>query len=293
MSEPTWGQPGLFQNIPFEQYAALPAVNNTLLQYFCETPADAKAFLDGGGETSDALEFGIGAHCLMLEPVRFEEQFAIGPDVKLNTKEGKEAWGAFLRSNPGKRPIRGAAGAEMLGMRKALFDHPLASKILTCEGMNEVTLIWRDKETNLLMKCRLDRHLAWEGATAVADYKTARCAARRHFARAYWDCKYFMQEAIYRDGTEAVIGEAPEHFFFIAQEKNGIYRANVFEFPEERVEQGRQLYRRLLRAYAECKEQNFWPAVSPLGYDYDIRVIHEDVPEYMTRSLVGAGDVED
>lgn len=274
-------KPGIYENLTYEEYAAIQAVSRSLLAALASTPADAQQFLLGGGETTKALEFGIGSHCLMLEPKRFDAEFRIGPDVKLNTKEGKAEWAAFTEKHQGKTHIRGADGLALLGMRDRLFQHPLASRLLTANGANEVVIVWRDGSSGLLCKLRLDRLIKWEGAQAIVDYKTTADASRRGFPRSYGDYLYYMQEAFYCGGVQAVIGEPVPSFFFIAQEKKAPYKANVFRFPSYRVEQGRKLYRDLLEVYAACEKSGQWPAID--GREYLADVIEADVPAFSMR----------
>lgn len=270
--------PGIYTGLTFEEYAAIPAVSRTLLVKLASTPADALAFMQGPGETTKSLEFGIGAHCLMLEPERFATEFAIGPDVKLNTAEGRTEWTRFSCQHRGKRLIRGADGRDLMGMRDRLFQHPLANLLMRAPGTNEVVFVWRDKATSLLCKVRIDRFFSWDGQAAALDFKSTSDASKSGFPRSYGDFLYYLQEAFYTDGIVAATAEPLPNFFILAQEKTNPYRANVFRFASHRVQQGRQLYHDLLEVYAACMKSNHWPAID--GREYLAEVIEADVPAF-------------
>ncbi len=274
-------EPGIRFELTYEQYAAIPAVSRSLLVAMATSPADGQQFMLSGGESTKALDFGIGSHALTLEPERFHSEFAIGPDVKLNTTAGKLEWMEFCRCHPGKQHIRGADGADMLGMRKRLFEHPVAKRLLTGDGENELVMVWRDKGSGSLCKIRPDRMTLWNGETAVVDYKTTTDASRTGFPKSYGQYLYYLQQAFYVDGITAVCGDPPMHFFFIAQEKKAPYKCNVFEFPSHRVEQGRRLYRELLEVHAACVKADSWPAID--GREYLAGVIESDVPNFAMR----------
>jgi len=269
-------------DLTYELYAQIPALNKSLLSKMASTPADALLYLQSGGEMSDDLLFGIGAHCLLWEPARFAAHFTIGPDVKLNTKEGKAEWANFCAGNPGRTHIRGKDGQAMLGMRAALQEHPLASAIVRASGMAESTMVWRDEFTGAWCKARPD----WDfvindeisglladsgvnldaGVPVMADYKTARDASKWGFSKAYGTYKYYLQEAMYRDGRAVAMGEDPAAFFFIAQEKTAPYKCNVFTFDRQRVDQGRRLYREMIDLHKQCMLRRQWPALDGREY---------------------------
>lgn len=91
------------------------------------------ASLAGGDSETKAKTRGSIIHAAMLEPDRFDAEYAIGPSVDLRTKAGKSAWEAFAAENPGKELVRGADGDAMLAARASIWKHPKARELLGCE----------------------------------------------------------------------------------------------------------------------------------------------------------------
>lgn len=101
-------EPGVYSDVPDTAYFSWDCASNSQLSDIHEhCPAVARhAFMNPKQPTDEQL-IGTYTHCLALEPERFAREFAIGPDVNLNKKDGKDQWTAFCNANPGKTHIRG------------------------------------------------------------------------------------------------------------------------------------------------------------------------------------------
>jgi exodeoxyribonuclease VIII len=263
-------EPGIYTGMPFEEYLAIDAINQTGLKLFGRSPAHYlhSVIQEDEEDESAAKQRGTICHAGVLEPERFEQEYVIGPFVDLRTKAGKEEWAAFCAKHPGKYHIRGADGAAMLGARRAIWSQPFAKQILSDRGPIEVAVVWRDKPTGLLCKCRVDK--LCEKMGIVIDLKTTPDAREDYFERSAWKFGYYRQAAMILDGL-AAHRLVYDLFCIIAVESNPkIHQgSNVYEMLQEAMERGRRENAKALAKLAECKKTGKFPGYNddpiPLG----------------------------
>lgn len=275
--------PGLYRNVAAETYFSWDAASSSTLNLIrTASPAHVLALREGRIKyDSDAKDRGTGAHAAILEPGVFVETYAIGPDVKLNTKEGKLAWQMFEDAHPGKTLIRGKDGAAILGMRDAVIDHPKIKPILDARDGTELSLVWIDKETGVLCKGRIDV-AAVSRLRTLLDLKSTRSAKRNKFARAIGDYGYHVQAAMYLAGAWANGLEA-DIFAFAAVESAPPYCAARYVLDDRSLLAGATEMHRLLAIYRECITTGLWP-----GHVDDDREI--GLNEWTLREIEGADD---
>ncbi len=153
----------------------------------------------------------------------------------------------------------------------------VAGGMLEPEGLQtEVSLIWKDADTGLLCKARIDLLRFEEGI--IADFKKVQNADVHAFTRTVYERRYDIQAAHYAAGAIALFG-GDWRFLFIGVELNEkqANSANVVELDEmEPVgESGlttwqlaRVSRQTMLRDYAQCKRSGVFPgytnAVKPI-----------------------------
>jgi len=160
--------------------------------------------------------------------------------------------------------------AKVLGMSASVRAHPIAHRLLVTEGEAEVTLRWKDADTGIECKARVDRHL--HRLRAAVDLKTTEDARLEMFRRTMARYGYHRQEAMYRDGL-AALGEPVEHFIFVAVEKTAPYAVAVYSVDAGARAKGRASIHQDLRTLAECFGRDVWP-----GYDTGIQSL--SLPEW-------------
>jgi hypothetical protein len=245
--------------MPDPEYRAVDAVSSTLLKNcyrFC--PAVAKAKHDGLTDDDDSPELvtGIATHVGVLQPEQFEERYAIGPDVKLNTNAGKAEWAAFEATHPGKICLRSEPGAAVLGIRQSIWNHPEAKALLQQATETELSLFWIDEATGMRCKARLD--ILARGIMAMPDLKTCQSAKRERFVYHAFDYGYHIQLCHYWAGCAAnqiTIEDAP----IIACEKKPPYVVEVFNPSPRWFAEGEATRRKMLSVVAACNESGKWP----------------------------------
>lgn len=216
--------------------------------------------------SKDEFDFGHAAHKLVL---------GSGPEIVVvdaedwKTKAAREQRG--LARDKGAVPLLLADWVKAQAMAAVLREHPLASVLFRPDrGDPEQSLFWVDDDTGIWCRARLD----WlperrnDGRLIILDYKTAQSASPEHLERAVYNYGYFQQAAFYLDGAEALnLGDDPA-FLFVVQEKAPPYLITVIELDTQALCIGRDLNRRALEIYRDCRESGIWP-----GYSSEIELI--------------------
>lgn len=200
---------GIHFDIDFENYCRIPAVNKSSLAlaklslahyYFRSAPVDAPHF-----------RLGSLIHAGKLEPEMLEQRYVVIPESLVTetqrlgvlengkeyaspkaTKIYKSLLARFLAEHPGRQEVSQQWFDDMQGMLSSMDECP-RSHALFQSGWPEVTLLWRDPETNLLCKARID----WLCEDAdQADVKTANDIVRWKVE----DYDYHIQCASYLEG---------------------------------------------------------------------------------------------
>lgn len=212
------------------------------------------------------FSFGHAAHRLVL---------GVGPDIVVvdadswRTKGAQEARDAAEAE--GKTPLLPRDYEVVMAMLVALHAHPVARALFDDRtGRPEQSLFWRDPETGIMCRARLDwlRHTDTDRRLIVPDFKTAVSAAPERFERALHDYGYNRQAAWYLDGVKALgLADNPA-FVFVVQEKTPPYLVSTFEPDALSLEAGRHYNRQARLVYAECQASGRWP-----GYSDEVELI--------------------
>lgn len=246
--------PGLYPNVAFKDYLALPYVSNSYLGRLVKCPAKAKIPL----EDTPSLSLGRAVHTVVLEGKdAFFGAYAIAPNVDKRTIVGKAEWLAYQTANAGKAIISQDASDKILAISNAVYRHPWASRLLA-ENVTEQTVIWQDSETGLTCKARPDA-VPDEGKLILADLKTTTDADEFAFTRSIVKYGYARQAAFYLDGYNAARGTQLDTFIIIAVETEAPYRTEVYLLDEDLIQYGRDQYKRILQIEQRCRAENSYP----------------------------------
>lgn len=202
-------------------------------------------------EDTTSLKVGRAAHTAILEPHKFEAEFAVWD----GDRRGK-AFAAFAEQHPEQTILRLTEYEACLGMRNAVRAHPVASGLLA-RGDAEVALLWTDEETGLACKARID----WLGDDCLVDLKTTSDVEPIRFGITAGRMGYHGQLAFYLRGLKAKGLELPAKI--VAVESAAPHDVAVFALSEDDLWLGDCEVSRLLKLVAECKERNEWPGSCP------------------------------
>lgn len=263
-------RPGVYYDVPFDQYRQIDAVNHGLLLTLeTYSPLHAKWLRENPPTDTPALRIGRAAHALVLEPETFAERWVVAPDVDRRTKEGREEWEQFVRQSQGREILSPAEYEAIRAMATAIESQRLHK--LVRAGRAEVVLIWDDPDTALRCKARLD-YLHHERGLFVIDFKTTESAAEDAFAWSIQKYGYFSQAAFYCMGCEEIFGQTPG-YTWLAAEKAPPYAVAGYQIQSATLNAGTEFCRRALRHYRRCLDADDWP-----GYPDEVRPL--DMPRW-------------
>lgn len=219
---------GICHGMTDGEYFAHPAIDQTLLKRFMESPR-AYAWARLHPSDTGALAFGRAAHSLVLDSGPTVE-----PRLDGRTTEGKEQ---RLRAEHDDLVLLGSADWEKLSDMMA--NKPDMRRL--SPGRPEVAVFATDPETGLELKCKID----WlpdrpddDGTMRLYDYKTTGHAATDFNSSAY-RFGYHVQAAFYMMLYRRATGYAgPLRFRFVVQEKQPPYDWMLYEMDEADPEIG-------------------------------------------------------
>src|ERR1035437_10278252 len=189
---------GVHHDMSSTEYRAIDAAHYTALKLFAKTPAHVIEYLLRPPAETPAMRLGHACHAAILEPTAFANAYAVAPKCDGRTKEGKATWAAFEASTkPGAILLKSNEGEAVAAMRDAAWANPLLAEMLGGEGRNEMSIVWKDKETGVLCKSRIDRIKRFRDYNAVADVKTCRSADLWRFLGDAAKMLYHLQAGMY------------------------------------------------------------------------------------------------
>jgi hypothetical protein len=201
--------PGFYSGIDEPEYGGWDAVRSSDLKY--PTEAHRVAAKAAGDKQTDAQRLGIDVHCAVLQP----KVFAASRESELNAKDR----------------------AICTGIRDSLWSHPTISRLLEAVKTVEESAVWKDAETGLMCKMRMDA--GCDGLGLLLDLKTTKNAAADAFGKDAWQYKYHVSAAHYLNGCDA-LGRPLRHFTIIAVEKVPPFAAAAYNVEYDLLEIGRQ-----------------------------------------------------
>jgi hypothetical protein len=241
--------PGIYPAMSFPDYLALEAASKGKLHAIhTKTPAHALVTR----EPSKEMVWGTAFHLALLEPAKFETGVAMNPHDG-RTKAGKD----FVAENAGKVIVNTSDYNDIIRARDVLLGNPTIRALVQREGMTEATGIWIDPETGVLCRCRPDHYVP--DLKIMVDLKTTTNAGPDAFARTAETFGYDIQDAMYSEGWGLAGGGDVEDFIFVVVEREPPYAHAIYQLDEPERARGRQIMRKALARYAECKGAGRWP----------------------------------
>lgn len=214
-------------------------------------------------EPKDDFDVGTAIHTAVLEPDLLESTIVKAPPFNLRTKEGKTLRAEFAEEHKGKVILVPDQYDAVLKVRDRVQFHPVASGLLT-GGRSEQSFFTIDPETGELIKCRPD-YLQASGF-AMIDVKSTKDASPRAFAKDCANYHYDISVPWYFDVLKELYGETPQHFIFLAVEKEPPYAIGLYFQQPEDIQRARIAARYHFMRIVEAKRTNHWP-----DYGHDVQ----------------------
>lgn len=272
-------KPGLYPDMPAEQYHSIAAMSAGGLKRMRKSPAHFYgAQLDPQrpqSEPTSAMRAGTLFHVVLFEPGAIAERYVVKPEgMDLRTKDGK-AWKAAQPDT--LEIIDGDDLAKAQTQAERVRSLPDVAALLA-DGAPETSAFWIDEATGELCKCRPDWTSPAGDGVILVDGKTCPDASPEGFARTAWNMGYLHAAAWYSDGYESATGLRVLGYVFAAVEHDWPHVAAPYMVPEDVLDLARAENRRMLDLYAECKRTGTWP-----GYSAGVSLIQ--LPVWAQRQL--------
>lgn len=195
------------------------------------------------------LEFGTAVHTLALGDgpslVEIDADNYRTKDAQTQAEKAREK---------GSVPLLPNEMRQAQDMAAALIAHPQAGQLLI-GGEAEQTYLWRDEETRVWCRARLD----YVRPGQIVDLKTTTDVNLEAIRKTIHTWGYHQQRGWYVDGHRAIYGETPDfHFVFIAKEPP--YLITVVEPDATACLIGDAKNRAARHIYADCQSAGIWPA---------------------------------
>ena len=272
-------------------------------------------YKDDEDEQSKALVFGTGSHTALLEPERFDAEYARMPtkddfgDNLLVTVSDMNSWA----KERGIKGLSGKAKVEVIKIIRStgepvrIYDEERLLAELNAKGR---TLLEGD-DYDAIMQMRAVIHansyysslltgaysevsilgeLLGEPSKVrfdcltrggdIIDYKTTVSAKPDEFFRYAARLGYFMKMAMQHDMFVEAYGHAPRSVNLLVQEKKSPFIPALIRLTDEQLRIGRIQLRSAMEIYKACKKANSWP-----GYSMGNPVIEMETPEWFKKQF--------
>jgi len=156
----------------------------------------------------------------------------------------------------GLAPISIDVSQKVFDCGDRLLQNPLSKKYLfEIEGIAQRSIFWKDEDTEINIKSRLDRHLT--ASNKIVDLKTTHNLD--DFERTAFRLKYHWQAAMYLDAITQATEIYHDVFIFVVIETIPPYKITIFQAPPSIIAQGREEYLAALQLLRHCMNTDTWP----------------------------------
>lgn len=226
---------GLHRDVPFADYAAIPAINSGVVTWGTVSMRHMKAAYEGliTSEDTKDRKFGRAIHCRLLEPERYRTDFLVATGCKAVKQDGQECgntakwlwddtWYCGVRGHAPQgayQPQDYISESEAAGIEEiaaALHEHPVM-RLFRREGWSEVSCVWESR--GLLRKCRIDRY-SKEPTPLVIDLKKCQVGSgsREDCEKAIVNYGYHRQMAGNIEAIEVLEGVTPQGIWVFVED---------------------------------------------------------------------------
>lgn len=258
-------KPGLYKGVASDTYHSWEAVSSSLLRQLRKGPPALLRYERlHPSEPTSAQEFGTLLHTALLEPARFDESYAVCPEVPRRGAANLAEWASFEVAHPGQIHVKAAVLDQVRAMRDAAYRDRFVRALLEGRGENEGSVVWSDPVHGLPCKLRFDRLTRLGDTSLVIDLKTSHSASAEEFGRSIERYGYHVAAAWYLRGL-AHLAPAERQFIWIAQDKDAPHLCAVYQVDPEDLAEGHAECERLLALWAHCLATDTWPGYTPDG----------------------------
>lgn len=260
-------KPGIYKDIDINDYHTSPGISSSGISLLLDCPKKYwYEYLSGESkkESEKSRRIGSATHTLLLEPEKFQNQFAV---IKsLQTKEGKLTKEKEKANN--KIVITEDEFNTALACSNSIKSENIWQRLPV--GNVETSLAWVDED--VLLRSRPDYYN--EELRLIVDIKTTQNASAKAFQNSIYNYGYHRQAALACDGLTKLTGQQFSSVLLIVVETCAPYLVGCYLLDQVSLDVGRFEYKRAIKIYRECTEKNQWP-----GYSEKIEPIN--IPDWV------------
>lgn len=248
----------LRSRMPADEYRAIEALNITRLKELRRSPLHYRHALEHPKET-EALVLGTASHCAVLEPERFDRQFATWErrtDAGAMAPRRGQYWEEFERVNRGREIITADQDELARAIAAAVRGDPVAMPYLEA-GEPEVVMMW--EKWGRACKGRVDWLTHIDGEPVLVGLKTARDCRPFIFGSAAAKLGYHLQWAFYMNGFACIKDGVKPRLVEIVVESAAPHAVVVYRIPDDVLLQGEEEFLALIETLDRCERDNEWP----------------------------------
>lgn len=261
---------GLHPDMDRNEYEDVFALNQSSIKTaYDRSLMHARYQLNHPSEPSEALVEGNALHTLILEPSKFNDEYAPmpvdanGSKLARRTKAGAKAWAEYEDEHGDKIPMKQKRIEELMGTREAVLKHPVARQMVENAKHVEVPFFWEHPEYGFDCKGQFDLLTTYKDWTWCVDLKSAVDASKAGFARAVSNFGYMIQEHWYLEGLHA-IAPARRRFAFIVFEKDPPHAVGVYTLDDRNRFEGAYRCNAISAKWAGALETDRFSGYSPV-----------------------------
>lgn len=271
-----------------KDYFAHPAISNSKLDWFEQSPAHYEYFMKHGKEDRPAYLVGSVSHTQLFEPDTFEKRYhkldeskRPYPEQSFLNKENQKWRKEIIQAYSHKKIITLEEYDKVMFMMEAIYKCDEAKALLK-DAVFEEEVFWTDPTTGLACKKKVD--IRGKNFEYRADYKTSDNADPYKWQKKAWSMNYWRQAGYY--GLE----DQPEKnipFWFIAQEKTPPYGVSVHLCTQQMIDYGKNRCMHLLGEIKGCKDADYWPSYEKKAWAQNEGkgYMTFDIPYYILQNL--------
>lgn len=218
-----------------KEYHRIEGVSHSGLKVFRYEPRDYHwRYVLGNHdrERKDYFDFGSAVHELAL--LGDQSNIKLIPDEVLSSSGSKagKAWKEFESEHRDCLLLKPQEFYAVKRCVDAVLAHPMAGKLLACDGPVEQMFRFDDEQRGLTLKCKPDKLAVTPHGTIVVDLKTTENVNPGAFARAVVSYDYDFQRYFYEKILRKVGFDVIE-FVFIAVSKSQPHCVSCFSIADE------------------------------------------------------------
>jgi len=247
-------------DLSWTEYLSLPGLNPSKIVPGIKSMLHLTAAGAAAEKPNRDSIVGSVCHCLVFEPERLHERYAL---YQGKTRRGKE-WDAFCEANPGKEFVKANEFEQAQRIRDAVLGNKLALEYIR-NTEHEVSVLCED--FGVQCKGRIDGL----GSHLLVDLKTTPNIEMFAFGRVFANLRYAVKLACYKRWAEKVTSRFIDQVVLITVENKAPFDVAVVPVPLAVLENAWPLAESVIRQVPDCIRADRWPGIAD-GELYELHV---------------------